>query len=560
MCSDNELRILIISGGLNVVLRLFLTVCLMLISLNVAMAQQSRVALVIGNSSYAHTTSLKNPKNDAVLFGGTLEKLGFEVILATDLGLKAMQRAIRTYLAKLDAGGEDAVGLVYYAGHGLQVEGVNYLVPVDAKIEREGDVAIETISASQLLSGLRLAKNNLNIIILDACRNNPYRGFSRGASRGLARLDAPKGSYIVFATAPGDVAADGADDNSPFTTALSQYMATPGLNVEQIIKRVGRSVSKVTDGRQRPWLSSSVYEDFFPAGRGVGKWAAVTSKALGKAVGGGQEKGITPASVAPVKASEVKAGRTFRDCAVCPEMTVIPPGRFKMGSNNPAFEDRNHKPLRNVTIAKSFAAGRFEVTFDEWEACAKDRGCARYNPKDEGWGRGKRPVIRVNWLDAITYVEWLKQKTGKPYRLLSEAEWEYAARAGSKTLFSVGDTLTTFQANFDGRRSYNNSPKGLLLAETQPVGSYKPNAFGLYDVHGNVWEWVADCYHKTYEGAPSDGKPRTLPARGHRCHRRVLRGGSFNRGARYARSSVRYSQSATIRSRETGFRVARDLD
>ena len=529
-------------------------------SFTMAAAQKSRVALVIGNSAYQHTTSLKNPKNDAILFGDTLEKLGFEVILETDLSLKAMQRAMRTYLAKLDAGGEDAVGLVYYAGHGLQVEGVNYLVPVDAKIERESDVAIETVSASKLLSGLRLAKNNLNIIILDACRNNPYRGFSRSASRGLARLDAPKGSYIVFATAPGDVAADGAGDNSPFTTALSQYVATPGLNVEQIIKRVGRSVSKVTGGRQRPWLSSSVYEDFFPAGRGVGKWASVTSKALSNAVGGGKQKGITPASVAPAKAGTAKAKGTFRDCAQCPEMTVVPADRFKMGSLNPAFEDRNQKPSRDVTIGKSFAVGRFEVTFDQWEACAMGRGCARYNPKDEGWGRGKRPVIRVNWLDAITYIEWLKQKTGKPYRLLTEAEWEYVARAGSKTLFSVGDTLTTFQANFDGRRSFNNGPKGTLLAQTQPVGSYKPNAFGLYDVHGNVWEWVADCYHRTYEGAPTNGKPRTLPARGHRCHRRVLRGGSFNRGGRYARSSVRYSQSATIRSRETGFRVARDLD
>ena len=542
-------------------MRVLLILSILTVSFTSAFAQQSRVALVIGNSAYEHTTTLKNPRNDAILFGSTLEKLGFEVILETDLSLKAMQRAMRTYLAKLDAGGEDAVGLVYYAGHGLQVEGINYLVPVDAKIEREGDVAIETVSASKLLSGLRLAKNNLNIIILDACRNNPYRGFSRSSSRGLARLDAPKGSYIVFATAPGDIAADGAGDNSPFTTALSQYMSTPGLNVEQIIKRVGRSVSKVTNGRQRPWLSSSVYDDFFPAGRGVGKWASVTSKALGKAIGSGAPKGVTSAAIAPAKPVASKAaGRTFRDCATCPEMTVVPAGRFKMGANNPAFEKRNEKPLHDVTLAKPFAVGRFEVTFDQWEACFKDKGCARYSPKDEDWGRGRRPVIRVNWVDAITYVEWLKQKTGKPYRLLTEAEWEYAARGGTKTLFSTGDVLTTFQANVDGQRGFNNGPKGTRLAETQPVGSYKPNAFGLYDMHGNVWEWVADCYHKNYEEASPTGKARTLPARGHRCHRRVLRGGSFNRNAQFARSAHRYSQSASIRSRETGFRVARDLD
>lgn len=175
------------------------------------------------------------------------------------------------YLAKLDAGGEVAVSLVFYTGHGLHVEVINYLVLVDAKIEREGDVAIETVSTSKILPRLRLANNNLNIITLDAYRTNPYSGFLRSSSRGLARRDAPKGSYSVFATAPGDVAADGAGDNSPFTNALSQYMSTPGLNVEQIINRVGRSVSKVANGRLRPWLSSSVYDDFFPAVRGVGK-------------------------------------------------------------------------------------------------------------------------------------------------------------------------------------------------------------------------------------------------------------------------------------------------
>ena len=519
---------------------------------------QTRIALVIGNSAYTHTTPLKNPKSDATLFAAALRNVGFDVILATDLGLKPMQRAIGSYLEKLDAGGSDAVGLVYYAGHGLQVGGINYLVPVDANIDREGDVAIESISAADLLKGLHLARNNLNIIILDACRNNPFRGFSRGASRGLARLDAPKGSYVVFATAPGDVAADGAGDNSPFTQALATHFTTPGLNVEQIIKRVGRDVSRVTGGRQRPWLSSSVYDDFFPAGRGVGKWATVALPA-GAAKPAKSTVPSKPAATATAANRAQAPGTKFRDCKNCPEMIVVPAGRFTMGSLNDAFRDRNQTPAHEVSIARPFAVGRFEITFDQWDACRRARGCARYNPSDEKWGRGRRPVIRVSWQDAITYVEWLKHTTGKPYRLLSEAEWEYVARAGTKTLFSTGDTLTTYQANFDGRRSYNSGPKGDYLAQTREVGKYKPNPFGVFDMHGNVTEWLSDCWHKTYEGAPTDGTSWRRPPRSHRCHRRSVRGGSWFRGARYLRSSARGSLAPHIRSHEVGFRVARDL-
>lgn len=520
---------------------------------------QARVALIIGNSAYTNTTPLKNPKNDATLFAAALRNVGFDVILETDLGLKPMQRAIRTYIGKLNAGGRDAVGLIYYAGHGLQVDGINYLVPVDANIDRESDVAIESVSAADVLKGLRLARNNLNIIILDACRNNPFRGFSRGASRGLARLDAPQGSYVVFATAPGDVAADGDGNNSPFSQALATHFTTPGLNVEQIIKRVGRQVSRVTGGRQRPWLSSSVYDDFFPAGRGVGKWATV-ARPSGTAKPAAATVQSKPAAAATTAKAVQAPGLIFRDCKTCPEMIVVPAGRFTMGSLNDRFRDRDQTPSREVTIARPFAVGRFEITFDQWDACRRARGCARYNPSDEKWGRGRRPVIRVNWQDAITYVEWLKHTTGKPYRLLSEAEWEYVARAGTTTLFSTGDTLTTYQANFDGRRSYNSGPKGDYLAQTREVGNYKPNPFGVFDMHGNVSEWLSDCWHKTYEGAPTDGSSWRRPPRSHRCHRRSVRGGSWFRGARYLRSSARNSLAPHIRSYEVGFRVARDLN
>ena len=196
-----------------------------------------------------------------------------------------------------------------------------------------------------------------------------------------------------------------------------------------------------------------------------------------------------------------RAGRVFRDCAdVCPEMVVVPAGSFTMGS--PANEkDRSAEegPQRKVTIAKPFAVGKFEVTFAEWDACVAAKACtkAEGKAKDEGWGRGKRPVINVSWDDITNeYLPWLSKKTSKSYRLLTEAEWEYAARAGTTTRYSFGDEFSNAKANND---------KG----KTVDVGQYPANAFGLHDLHGNAWEWVQDCYRDTYAGAPTDGTAAT---------------------------------------------------
>lgn len=185
---------------------------------------------------------------------------------------------------------------------------------------------------------------------------------------------------------------------------------------------------------------------------------------------------------------------TFRDCPDCPEMVVVPAGQFMMGSpDNDLAHMTSERPQHKVTIAEPFAVGKFEVTFAEWDACVLNGGCSGYRPSDEGWGRGRRPVIHVSWSDAQEYVAWLSKKSGKTYRLLSEAEWEYAARAGTTTRYAFGNSITTQEAQFSARK-------------TAEVGSFKPNAFGLYDMHGNVMEWVEDCTHiASYDGAPADG-------------------------------------------------------
>jgi formylglycine-generating enzyme required for sulfatase activity len=223
------------------------------------------------------------------------------------------------------------------------------------------------------------------------------------------------------------------------------------------------------------------------------------------------------------------------DLDVGPGMVVVPAGSFMMG---PGGEFGQHK----VAITKPFAVGRFPVTFEEWDAAGLP-----YKPGDEGWGRGRRPVINVCWADAKAYVAWLSKKTGKDYRLLSEAEWEYCCRAGTTTSSHFGDEISTSQAQFSGRGKYG------LAGRTVEVGSFQPNEFGLYDMHGNVEEWCEDNWHEGYEGAPNDGSVW----QGGNPSLRVLRGGSWC--TEWVSSSHRSSFPATERYYINGFRVARTL-
>jgi hypothetical protein len=229
-------------------------------------AHEPRIALVIGNADYADEMKLANPANDAVLIGTTLEKLGFEVILVTDAGQKQMQRAMVDFGDRLAKAGPDAVGLFYYAGHGLQLEGQNYLVPVDADISREVDVEIDGVSADLVLKQMAYAESRVNIVILDACRNNPLaRDFrSVAASEGFAEIRTkPKGTFISYSTAPGEVAADGNDGHSPFAKALAKSMQLPGLDLPEVFQHVRQDVLAATEERQTPWDSSSLVRSFY---------------------------------------------------------------------------------------------------------------------------------------------------------------------------------------------------------------------------------------------------------------------------------------------------------
>jgi formylglycine-generating enzyme required for sulfatase activity len=252
----------------------------------------------------------------------------------------------------------------------------------------------------------------------------------------------------------------------------------------------------------------------------------------------------------------LKPKDVFKECDKCPEIVVVPAGSFTMGSPaNEAERVSDEGPQHSVTMAKPFAVGRFAVAFDEWDACVADGGCDGDMPPDAGWGHGRQPVINILWVRAKAYVAWLSRKTGKPYRLLSEAEREYVTRAGTTTPFWWGASISASQANYDGTKTYGGGSTGEYRQKTLPIDKFQPNAFGLFQVHGNIYEWVEDCWNDSYAGAPSDGSAWTFGD----CSRRVVRGGSWVSAAGYLRSAKRYWSSPSIRSSIGGFRVARTL-
>ena len=465
-------------------------------------AWERRTALVIGNGDYELISPLRNPVNDARAMARVLRDLGFEVIARENLTQKEMKQAIRDFGRALGQGG---VGLFYYAGHGMEVGGENFMIPLNAPIQFEDDVDVEAVSVNLLLAKLGSAANRLNIVILDACRNNPYaRSFGSSAS-GLAFMDAPTGTLIAYAAAPGRLAMDGEGVNGLYTGELLNALPLPGLKIEDVFKRVRVAVQEKSGTQQVPWESSSLTGDFYfrpPALEAATEtseaaaddrnaddrlfWESIkcsTDPEMLEAYLDQYPKGAfatlariwlkkleepqtaalvpppepeTEISVEPVTVvsppepeaqpavepavgiypQAYNPGEIFKDCDECPEMVVVPGGSFLMGS--PVDERGRAKsegPQHQVSIASAFAVGIDEVTFAEWDACVVDGGCGGYRPKDEGWGRDERPAIYVNWNDAKVYVEWLKSETGQKYRLLTESEWEYAARAGTTTAY-----------------------------------------------------------------------------------------------------------------------------
>ena len=603
-----------------------------------------RVALVVGNSTYEHTVRLQNPANDAADLSAALRRLGFDVTVARDAGRTALTEALRVFTRR--SAGAD-VALVFYAGHGMEMDGVNYLLPVDARVERDTDLRYETVTLDDVLAST--AGAGLRVVILDACRDNPL---ARSMTRTVRSRSVSNGSFgelddallgdetlVAYSAAAGTTADDGAGRNSPYAAALLAHLEER-LEVGMLFRRVRERVLNATDGRQRPHEYHSLLGEHYlgvaPVGGGLAAAGGAGVPAASVAARGSSpvlaqqetvfwesvRESANPAELeaylarwpngvyAPLARTRVAALRSaavvdppttadtrqqdlevFRDCPDCPEMVVVPAGTFRMGADRDDDWGRgNERPQHRVSVGR-FALGRYEVTRTEYEAfvsatghpdgsrCRTDdgRGNWEWRGRNASWRDPRfpqgddHPVVCVSWEDAQSYVRWLSRKTGESYRLPSEAEWEYAARAGTETRWYWGNSPSGQCGRANGadaslRRQYRRV-EGLDfdhavscddgMAHTAPAGSYDANAFGLFDMPGNVLEWTEDCWHENYAGAPSDGSAWT---RGGECGRRVLRGGSWDGDPRGLRSASRGWGTPGIRIASAGFRVSRALD
>ena len=540
---------------------------------------EKRVALVIGNSAYKHTPKLANPSNDAADMAAALKKHGFKVFEGVDLDKPGFDRKVRDFATALKG---SEVGVFFYAGHGLQVAGQNYLVPIDAKAEGIEALDFEMVRVD-VIHRLMERQTDTNILFLDACRDNPLaRNLARSMGtrsaeigRGLAAVESGIGTLISFSTQPGNVALDGSGRNSPFAGALLKQLSDSNDDLSGMLIAVRNDVMKETKRRQVPWEHSALTGRFYFSAAAPrvsqapsSQLAAVPPPSAPRAPPSVEPAATVTPLPPPARCDGVetlvgserrclKPGDSFKDCPDCPEMVVVPAGEFMMGSpqHEPGRND-DENPQRQVRIPRSFALGRFEITFAEWDWCLANRGCT-HRPDDHDWGRGKKPVMNVSWLDVTSqFVPWMSRKTGKSYRLPTEAEWEYAARAGTSTAYAFGNSISDAQARFVSIGGLSQQQAIGSPIKYADVGSLIPNAFGLHDMHGNISEHVQDCYASSYSGAPTDGSAVDLP----NCTFRVGRGGAWVSYVYRLRSAARGKGAPNERAFARGFRIARTLD
>jgi len=641
-----------------------------------------KYALVIGNANYTQQP-LKNPVNDARLMASTLSQLGFAVSKHENIpDTDSFFKALREFRQRLEPG---SVALFYYAGHGMQVNGQNFLLPTQVEIQEEAQVKYKALNLEDILSQLEQSKTRMNLVILDACRDNPYeRKFRSGSSRGLAIVTPPRGTLIAYATDANSVASDGDGSNGLYTEALVKSLRKPGLLLSNVFRETRREVLQRSNNRQNPAEYDKLLEDFYfvppqptpvpaalasptptpvptaaptqrptpipaptPASitytvadpvcvscprrananeevvikvrlkyegpeqvRAVVDWGDGTQQKVGGwftgegvsslshrySKGGNytiQVRNWTPSGLnssqilrqpieiiaprptptpvplqtarpQPVKTQPTPAKFERLRNSLGMEFVRIPAGTFTMGS--PAGERRPHanqlhERQRQVTLSQAFYMQTTEVTQAQWQAVMGTTLRQQYEDTREKQketslslaGEGTNyPMYFVSWHDVQAYIRKLNVRGEGEYRLPTEAEWEYAARAGSRGRYALGDTEDAlkrtgwYRGNSDG--------------QTHPVAQKEPNVWGLYDMHGNVSEWVQDWYDGTYYGVTETiTDPKGPPGNGDFSSERAWRGGSWRHDAQDVRSAMHFGASPNWKSRnnDLGFRLVR---
>jgi formylglycine-generating enzyme required for sulfatase activity len=536
--------------------------------------EERRYALVIGNGTYG-TLPLRNPPNDARDMAQLLKQLGFTVALKQNADKRTMKEAIRDLQQFLKRGG---VGLFYYSGHGMQIGGRNYLIPVGAEIGQESDVEYEAVDAGLILDAMENAGNEMNIVILDSCRDNPFARSFRSQVKGLAKMDAPKGTFIAYSTAPGDVAADGEGRNSPYTRSLLKHLPEQGQPIEAAFKRVRQDLDRSSDGRQIPWEATSLTGDFFfhpgsgkPATDRIAESAETPSDDVATVPPQPGKVAMIPPPVSREKGFPESAAGIM-------DLTYVRGGCFSMGDIYGDGE-ADERPVHEVCVS-DFQLGTYEVTVGQFrrfvdatgylteaergDGCffntgnewRKDRAVAWRNP---GYFQDDRhPVVCVSWNDAMAYATWLGRQLGQACRLPTEAEREYAARSGGKAYkysWGIGGPAGNIADESTKRRYpgwviWGGYDDGHVF--TAPVGTFPPNELGLYDMTGNVWEWCWDWYGERYYGESYRNDPAGPPGGVFR----VLRGGAWFDTPAFLRTTDRLMNAPDLRNTNFGFRVA----
>ncbi len=624
---------------------------------------EKRVALVIGNNSYANlpaSEQLQKAVNDARAVGGALKSVGFDVIQGENLGRSALLGKFDALVQRLEPGD---TAFFFFSGHGVALDGGNYILPADVPNVMAGQEARlkgEALAESYIVGELTGRGVRVAVVVLDACRNNPFARSGKGVgfAKGLSAPPQVSGVFSLYAAAAGQSALDRLSDddsnpNSVFSRALVPMLTKRGLDLTDLARDVREEVVRIAAAagyEQRPaYYDETVGGRVYLAGpppagnagrepppgvqtaatppavsdsdRAAQAWEAVKNttslkvldefiahfgnvriygelaRARREEAAKSQVAVVAPVAPPPVispppqrdvpltpdRERGLKIGETFRECADCPEMVVVPSGSFTMGSpDGEEGHGNSESPQHVVTISQPFAVGKFHVTVDEFSAFVREMGhaasiaCVKSPSlasvgswRDPGFVQeGSHPVVCISWNDAQAYVAWMAKKTGRPYRLLTEAEFEYAARAktspGSYPRFWFGDESDQCQHG-NGADQQTRSVPGTSRwtfascsdghAYTSPVGSYRPNAFGLYDMAGNAGQWMEDCWHNNYAGAPSDGSAWTTTCNGS-AH--VLRGGSWLGHPLDLRAAQRDRVSFPFN--DLGFRLARTLE
>ncbi len=435
-----------------------------------------RVALVIGNTNYL-LGKLQNPTHDADDMAAFLKSAGFEVIEKKDLSGEGMEQAVAEFGKKIQGA---AVALFYYSGHGVQAKGVNFLVPVTHNIRSEADIVLQAMPLHRVFEQFESAKTTVNLVLLDACRNDPFeRSLKAVSRRGLAEVSAPRGTLIAFAAAPGQTSDDNQEGrNGLWTQEFLKVAKQSGQELRDILDSAGAAVEMASNNEQVPWLNSSLRQKVVFLGKGK--------------------------EIDPKRPTLSKYGV---------EMVSIPAGNFLMGDSDQLDNPRHTVYLDGYSISKNL------ITVDQYlvfcAATKHERPTAPdFNPN---WSKTDHPIVNVSWNDAMDYCRWLSKETGLQVTLPTEAQWERAARGTSGLKFPWGN-------EWDGTRCAN-SVGSNNLSSTMPVGSYPKGASpdGVLDMAGNVWQWCSDYYSADYLKGALPGNP-TGPPTG---TARVLRGGSW---------------------------------